>query len=169
MTAQRPNEPSVVGWDDERLPKVWQPEVGMAKNDALGCAICLMLTVVVCAGFLTLFGGTFSLNGLMIATVGAGIFGILLGAGWAWREESSQKAEHELLKRELSEQQIHDLLSLTKRVFKDEGWILVEPVRVVWGTDTWTILTNPQGRGCEGRVVVKKNTLEIVEKAFLPR
>ena len=138
MTARArwPNEPGVVGWDDERLPRLWQPERELAKTLSVGCAVCLLVTVVTCAGVLAMFGAVLSLKGMGIAAAAATTLGFLLGAVLGWRQVAVQVAEQRLLKRELSDQQLHDLLSLTKRVFKEEGWVLVEPVRILAGTKT---------------------------------
>ena len=166
---ERPNERRVLRWDDERLPKLWQPQSGLAKDWSIGCAVFLAVLVVICAGFLTMFGGSVSSEELIIVTVIVTVLGGVFGADRGWAEVAYQNAEQEALKRELSDQELHDLLSLIKRVFKDEGWLLIEPVRIRRGNEVWIILTNTEGKGCNGRLVVRKHTLEIVEKACSPR
>ena len=171
-TSSDPNAFQVLPWDDERLPRLWQPRRGEWKVPLLGCGTLFSLITFCGFGCVAIIWNPD--RGVMLVPFGiimaaATASGLIIGGIIGARDAFAEKKQQAMLEAELSEDEVQDLLRLVKRVFKEEQWLLVEPVKIAGDSDKWIVSTNPEGIGCNGFLVVDKRTKEIVRKGFLPR
>lgn len=66
-------------------------------------------------------------------------------------------------------------IRLAREVAKAEGWLWLEPVRVIrfrrrWiGPVAWKVVSNADKCGTNVRIVIDDSTGRIIKKGFLPR
>jgi hypothetical protein len=62
-----------------------------------------------------------------------------------------------------------EILILARKKCETEGWPWIEPVRILNGLFSWTVVTNYGMRGRNVRIVINKKSSEVAKWSYIPR
>ena len=71
-----------------------------------------------------------------------------------------------LWRRGLSPDQAREIAAA---VCRERGWIFLDPVRILPGILSWTIVTNGKNRGAAARVRVSRLSGRVIGAGYVPR